>query len=201
MILKISDVGNVIHGVTLSRIEPKVSEDSETYQLFTIQELSEEVSKFSSDINEKQIEVSKERFDSLYLAKDNMVIIGLTSFKALAVSDKQIGKVIPSNFVFIELDTNKVDPAYFSWYFNEHPEVERQLQIAMQGTILRALSVQMLRELKIILPPLNTQRIIGKVYILKRRNEKLLYKKSILEEQLYKGIFLRKLKEENKICH
>jgi hypothetical protein len=67
----------------------------------------------------------------------------------------------------------------------------------MQGTILRALSVQMLRELEIILPSLNTQRIIGKVYILKRRKEKLLFEKSILEEQLYKGIILRKLKEEN----
>lgn len=199
--LKISDIGNVIHGVTLSRIEPKTLEESETYKLFTIQELNEEISMFPSKTDDKEIEVSKERFDSLYLAKHNMVIIGLTSFKAIAVTDKQIGKVISSNFAFIELDISKAESAYFSWYFNEHSNVEKQLQIAMQGTSIRALSVQMLRELEIILPPLEVQRAIGKVYELKRRKEKLLYKKNILEEQLYNEIILRKLKEENKLCH
>lgn len=199
--MKIADIGNVIHGVTLSRIEPKTLEESEAYKLFTIQELNEEISMFPSKVEDKIIEVSKERFDSLYLAKDNMVIIGLTSFKAIEVTNKQIGKVIPSNFAFIELDVNKAEPAYFSWYFNEHSNTEKQLQIAMQGTIIRALSVQMLRELEIVLPPLDVQRAIGKVYELKRRKEKLLYEKNTLEEQLYKGIILRKLKEENKICH
>lgn len=199
--LKVADIGNVIHGVTISRIEPKALEESETYKLFTIQELNEEMSMHPNKIEDKEIEVSKERFDSLYLAKDNMVIIGLTSFKAIAVTHKQVGKVISSNFAFIDLDVNKVEPAYFSWYFNEHSNIEKQLQIAMQGTIIRALSVQMLRELEIILPPLDVQKAIGKVYALKKRKEKLLYEKNILEEQLYNGIILRKLKEENKKCH
>lgn len=199
--MKISDIGNVIHGVTLSRIEPKTLEESETYKLFTIQELNEEISMFPSKTEDKEIEVSKERFDSLYLAKNNMVIIGLTSFKSIVVTQKQIGKVIPSNFAFIELDKNKVDPAYFSWYFNEHSNIEKQLQIAMQGTIIRALSVQMLRELEIILPPLDVQKAIGKVYVLKKRKEKLIYEKNILEEQLNNAIILKKLKEENKKCH
>ena len=43
--LKISDIGNVIHGVTLSRVEPKPLEEKVTYSLFTIQELNEELSK------------------------------------------------------------------------------------------------------------------------------------------------------------
>lgn len=199
--LKIADIGNVVHGVTLSRIEPKALEESEIYKLFTIQELNEEISMFLGKTEDKVIEVSKERFDSLYLAKDNMVIIGLTSFKAIAVTDKQIGKVISSNFAFIELDVNKIDPAYFSWYFNDHPNIEKQLQIAMQGTIIRALSVQMLRELEIILPSLDVQKAIGKVYTLKKKKEKLIYEKNVLEEQLYNAIILKKLKEENKICH
>lgn len=199
--MKIADIGNVIHGVTLSRIEPKALEESKAYKLFTIQELNEEVSMFPSKTEDKVIEVSKERFASLYLAKDNMVIIGLTSFKAIPVTHKQIGKVIPSNFAFIELDVNKAEPAYFSWYFNEHSNIEKQLQIAMQGTIIRALSVQMLRELEIILPPLDVQKAVGKVYTLKKKKEKLIYEKNILEEQLYREIIMKKLKEENKICH
>lgn len=195
--LKISDIGNVIHGVTLSRVEPKPLEEKMTYSLFTIQELNEELSKFSIEYYEKKVEVSKEKFDKTYLAKENMVIIGLNSFKSIAVNEKILGKVIPSNFAFIEFDTEKVDPIYFSWYFNEHPDIERQLKIVMQGTILRALSVQMLRELNIILPPINVQRKIGRIYVLQKKKEKLLYEKSILEERLYKGIIIEKLKQYN----
>lgn len=193
--MKISDIGNVVHGVTLSRVEPKPLEEKVTYSLFTIQELNEELSKFNIEFYEKTVEVSKEKFDKTYLAKDNMVIIGLNSFKSVAVNENIVGKVIPSNFAFIELDTGKVDPTYFSWYFNEHPDIERQLKIAMQGTILRALSVQMLRELNIILPPINVQKKIGRIYILQKKKEKLLYEKSILEERLYKGIIIEKLKQ------
>lgn len=193
--LKISDIGNVVHGVTLSRVEPKPLEEKVTYSLFTIQELNEELSKFNIEFYKKTVEVSKEKFDKTYLAKDNMVIIGLNSFKSVAVNENIVEKVIPSNFAFIELDTEKVDPTYFSWYFNEHPDVERQLKIAMQGTILRALSVQMLRELNIILPPINVQKKIGRIYMLQKKKEKLLYEKSILEERLYKGIIIEKLKQ------
>lgn len=196
--LKISDIGNVIHGVTLSRVEPKPLEEKVTYSLFTIQELNEELSKFSVEFCEKTVEVSKEKFDKTYLAKENMVIIGLNSLKSIAVNQKIAGKVIPSNFAFIELDTHKVNPNYFAWYFNEHPDVERQLKIAMQGTILRALSVQMLRELDIILPPINVQKKIGRIYTLQKKKEKLLYEKSILEERLYKGIIMEKLKQYKK---
>jgi hypothetical protein len=76
--------------------------------------------------------------------------------------------------------------------------MQKQLAIAMQGTIIRALSIQMLRELDIPLPILNIQQKMGKVYKLRKRKEKLLFEKNILQDQLYNQLMLNKLKEDIK---
>ncbi|SJU21094.1 Uncharacterised protein [Clostridioides difficile] len=66
----------------------------------------------------------------------------------------------------------------------------------MQGSIIKALSVQMLRDLEIKLPPLKLQQSIGKIYELRSKKEKLLFEKKILEEKLYKQLMIDKLKED-----
>ena len=66
----------------------------------------------------------------------------------------------------------------------------------MQGAMgIKALSVQMLRELEIELPSIEIQRKLGKIYELRRRKEKALYEKNALEKDLYKQIMINKLKE------
>ena len=198
--MKIENLGTVNHGVTLSRVEPKFLDEAVRFKLFTMQDLSKETGQYGLNIEESYAEVSKNKFDTNLLSKENLIIIGLTSYKAMVIRKKHINRVIPSNFATIELDLNKVYPSYFTWYFNEHPEVKKQLQIAMQGSIIKALSVQMLRDLEIKLPALKLQQTIGKTYELKRRKEKLLFGKNILENELYNQIIIDKLKEEIRIC-
>lgn len=194
--MKVENLGKVTHGVTLSRIEPKPLEEFEVFKLFTMQDLSKETGQYGLKVEDQYVEVSKSKFDNNLLSKENLIIIGLTSYKAMVVNLKHSNKVVPSNFATIELDTNKVYPSYFTWYFNEHPKVEKQLQIAMQGSIIKALSVQMLRDLEIKLPPLKLQQSIGKIYELRSKKEKLLFEKKILKEKLYKQLMIDKLKED-----
>ena len=68
----------------------------------------------------------------------------------------------------------------------------------MQGSIVRALSVQMLRELEVPIPPLDVQRKIGKIYKLRKIKGKLLFERNILENELYNQLMINKLKEEIK---
>jgi restriction endonuclease S subunit len=196
--LKIENLGKVTHGVTLSRVEAKPGEHHEVYKLYTMQDLSRETGQYNLEGETQEVEVSKEKFDKSTLSKENMIIIGLTSYKAMVIEKSHSNKIIPSNFVIIELDLNKVDPYYFTWCFNEHPEIQKQLQVAMQGSIIRALSIQMLREFFLPLPPLVVQQNIGKVYDLKRKRDKALFEKNILEEKLYNHMLVRKLKEDIK---
>ncbi|WP_099188517.1 restriction endonuclease subunit S [Tepidibacter mesophilus] len=194
--MKVEKLGKVTHGVTISRIEAKSGEDYDEFELFTMQDLSREIDNYSLKEEKQYILVSKNKFNIDLLSKKDMIIIGLTSHKAMVVGEKHIGKIIPSNFAYIQLDNKKIDPMYFTWYFNEHPKIQKQLQIAIQGSIIRALSVQMLRALELWLPSLEEQQKIGKIYELRKRKEKALFEKNVLEKKLYKYLMIKKLKEE-----
>lgn len=196
--MKIDAIGKVTHGVTLSRIQAQSYDDFESYTIFTMQDLSRETGQYSIKDEIQKTDICKNKFDSIYLSKINMVVIGLTSYKAMVIDETHKKKLITSNFAIVEFDESKIDPFYFTWYFNEHPEIQKQLTIAMQGTIIRALSVQMLRELELPLPKLDVQRKIGKMYKLKKRKEKLLFERNILENELYKQLIINKLKEDIK---
>lgn len=157
--MKIDNIGSVTHGVTLSRIQAKSYDDFDTYKVFTMQDLSHETGQYSIKEEIQKVNICKNKFDSSFLSKINMVVIGLTSYKAMVIDETHKEKLITSNFAIVEFDESKIDPFYFTWYFNEHPEIQKQLAIAMQGTIIRALSIQMLRELEVPLPPLDVQMI------------------------------------------
>lgn len=194
--LKIENIGKVLHGATLSRIQEKVGENSKTFFLFTMQELNKETGQYGLFTEKQEVKVSEGKLDLNLISKLGDVIIGLTSYKAMVVEDKHKNKLIPSNFAIIEFDKRKIDPFYFTWYFNENPKIQKQLTVASQGTIIRALSVQMLRELDIPLPSIKIQRKIGMVYKLRQRKGKLLFRKNILEKKLWNQLLQNKLKED-----
>ncbi|MGL4730894.1 MAG: restriction endonuclease subunit S [Clostridium sp.] len=194
--MKLEKLGKVNHGLTISRITAKPDEQQEEIPLFTMQDLNIEMGNYDLKSEGKTVSVSQETFDKSLLSKENVVVIGLTVHRAYVIEKHHVGKIIPSNFAYIYLDELKIDPNYFTWYFNEHPNIKRQLQIAMQGSMgIMALSVQMLRELEIDLPSIETQRKLGRIYALRRRKEKALYEKYILERDLYKQIMINKLEE------
>lgn len=116
---------------------------------------------------------------NLNLAKEHSIVIGLTSFHRAAVLEKQHeGKIIPSNFVSIEFQNGIMDPYYFAWYFNEHPEIKRQRMIAIQGnSSVKVLSVHMIRQLMIECPNLSTQMSIGKAVLLSEAEKSTSYGK------------------------
>ncbi|WP_346866984.1 MULTISPECIES: hypothetical protein [unclassified Clostridium] len=196
--MKIDNLGKVTHGVTLSRVEGKPGDDKEEFQLFTMQDLSRESGQYNQVVENQEVEVSKDKFDKDTLSKENLVVIGLTSYKAMVIEKNHSNKIIPSNFAIVELNLERVDPYYFTWCFNEHPEIQKQLKVAMQGSIIRALSIQMLREFIMPLPSLEVQKSIGKVYELNRKRDKFLFQKNILEEKLYNHMLVKKLKEDIK---
>lgn len=196
---KLKFLGKVNHGLIISRITARPDEQKEEIPLFTIQDLNIETKSYESKIENKTVSVSKENFDKELLAKENMVVIGLTVHKACIINKNHVGKIIPSNFAYVYLDESKIDLNYFTWYFNEHPNIKKQLQIASQGSMgIMAISIQMLRELEIELPDIKVQKQIGKVYELRLRKEKILYERNILEKKLYKQLMINKLKEESK---
>lgn len=193
--MKLEELGKLSIGLTLSRIEAKPGEAFQGFELFTMQELSKETGNNDVKVQSQFIKVSEKRLKDLTLSKQGMVVIGLTSYKAFVITKAYENRLIPSNFAYLKCDEG-IDPDYVAWYFNEHPQIQKQLTLAMQGSIIRALSVQMLRELKIQVPPLALQQRLGSIYRLKSQRQKLLIEKRKLEEKLMNQLMIQYLKEE-----
>ena len=75
-------------------------------------------------------------------------------------------KCITSNFVKCEFDGRILDKWYFCYQFNEGKDFEQQIAMFHQGTTLsvKKLNVKIIGELKIRLPDIDKQRIIGELY-------------------------------------
>ena len=193
--MKLEKIGKLSIGWTLSRIEAKPGEGFQEFELFTMQELSKEIGNHDVNIQSQFIKVAEKRLKDLTLSKQGMVVIGLTSYKAFVITKDYENRVIPSNFAYLQCDEG-IDPDYVTWYFNEHPQIQKQLTLTMQGSIIRALSVQMLRELTIEIPPLSVQQKLGSIYRLKSQRQKLIHEKQKLEELLMNQVMIQYLKEE-----
>jgi len=103
-------------------------------------------------------------------------IINLIKSKAAPISVHTESKVITQNFLKCLLDESKILPWYFCYQFNEGKELEQQIAMFHQGTTLsvKKLNVKTISDLKINLPDLEKQKLIGNAY-----------RKSILQYQLY----------------
>ncbi|MED2010642.1 restriction endonuclease subunit S [Brevibacillus borstelensis] len=197
--MKLEHYASITQGAFLSRIQTSHSLDAVKLPVYTMREMNEWLSPDPnvSLENQQDVHVSRDRLGLLPIAKEGLVLISLTGQRAVALKQEHVGKLIPSNFAIIEPSV-VLHPDYLEWYINEHPDCKRQLKIATQGTIVSALSIQMLRTLEIILPPMNVQVKIGNIHRLLHRKKRLLQEKLMLEQQYVKHIMMGYLKEELK---
>lgn len=197
MELLLEQIGQITHGVVLNRIKPKMPEEGISYPILTISQLLDEEEGIR-DYEVPTVLVDRKKTKSLNLAREHSIVIGLTSFHRAAVLEKQHeGKIIPSNFVSIEFHKGIMDPYYFAWYFNEHPEIKRQRMIAIQGnSSVKVLSVHMIRQLMIACPDLSVQMSIGKLYYYQKRKQLLLKEKMRLEESVLTQEMMRHLERQ-----
>ncbi len=193
--MKLAEMGKLSIGFTLARIEAKPGEAFQEFELFTMQELTKETGNYGAEVEVQVVQVSEKRIKDLILSRAGMVLIGLTSYKAFVITKDYENRIIPANFAYLEC-YDHIDPNYVAWYFNEHPHIQKQLILAMQGSILRSLPVQMLREFQLNSPDFETQRKLGSMYRLNVKREKLLLEKQKLEELLMNQVMIHYLKEE-----
>ena len=93
-------------------------------------------------------------------------IINLIKSKCSPISDQTETKCITSNFLRCDFDSEKIYSWYFCYQFNEGKGFEQQIEMYHQGTTLsvKKLNIKTIGELKISLPDIEKQRIIGNIY-------------------------------------
>lgn len=196
--MNLEQCATVVQGVFLSRIQTSPSSEAVRLPLYTMKEMNEWLSPVPASVENQQdisdVHVDQERLGSLPLAKEGLVLISLNGQRAVALQREHIGKLIPSNFAIIE-PTSELNSDYLEWFINEHPDCRKQLKVATQGSSIAALSIQMLRTLEVILPPMDDQVRIGSVHRLLHRKNRLLQERIVWEQQYIKQILMGYLKE------
>lgn len=196
--MNLEQCASVVQGAFLSRIQTSPSMEAVKLQVYTLKEMNEWLSPDpTSSEYQQDIHVAKDRLGSLPLAKEGLVLISLTGQRAVALQQEHVGKLIPSNFAIIE-PSGELHPDYLEWFINEHPDCRKQLKIATQGSSVTALSIQMLRTLDIILPPMDVQMKIGSIHRLLHRKNRLLQERMVWEQQYIKQLLMGYLEEESR---
>lgn len=98
---------------------------------------------------------------------------------AMVITKERANSLLLSNFCLVRVnDTNLLDPYYFAWLFNENSIMKHQLTSSTQGqSYVKMITLDVIRDLELDLPPINKQILIGKIYyqsIRKNRYERRL---------------------------
>ncbi|OJG34080.1 type I restriction modification system protein HsdIA [Enterococcus devriesei] len=106
------------------------------------------------------------------------------------------GKIINQNFAKIEIDENRIDKKYLCYLLNSDKEINREKDIAMQGSVLKKLSPTAIRNFEVELPDIDRQKKIGNLYATWIRRKALIKKRNELEDIIFSE-FLNDLKMQH----
>lgn len=190
--IKLGELAKVRSGLVLARKES--NEQTEyAYDLITLKSISED--KW----------IVKEQLDRYYatellkgecLTRKGDVLIRMSRpYTAVLIDESSENYLFSSNFTIIRSDPDKIAPEYLCWLLNSK-EIMDDIQKHNAGNMLGAIRSQYYAELEIKPIPLDTQKTIGRLYLLGRRENELLnrlaeeHKKlsEIITAQLYNNV-------------
>jgi len=91
-----------------------------------------------------------------------------------AIIDQQLkDTVIAAPLLRIRVESNSILPAYLCWFINQ-PSSQAMLQSKATGTAVRMIGISALEELEVVVPSLDIQQKIIKIYQLSIDEQKLM---------------------------
>ena len=196
--MELFQLAAIIQGNIPTRIEANAGKISESLETITMQELNY-VANISDEIpTAKFLMVQGDKLDSLAITQENDVVVNLSSGTAIVIDSSRANKLILSNLAIVRLNSREViDPHYLCWYINNNIFEIRKMQ---QGTYaVSIIPISVLKNFEVTLLPIVKQRLIGNIYELKRKRDRLTKtienKKSKVLSQKLQQVFAREAKD------
>ncbi|MFJ5791032.1 restriction endonuclease subunit S [Lysinibacillus sp. NPDC093197] len=144
--------------------------------------------------NEKKlaIRIPKEKLDARLLTDTQSLVLHTQAEKVVLLPEKYSGLLLTNNFLKIKLH-DSVDLAFFEWYFNEHPAIQKQLSVLSEGSSVSMLKLLRLKDLNVELPDLEKQKVIGRIAQLKKQKEALQLERIELQRQFILGQLMKSM--------
>lgn len=173
--MRLNTIADISQGIPLNRIRIKKGVDVKKEYVYS----------FEGD-SQITIPVDTENADQhIPFTKPDMILINLTSYKAEKIEVEDVGKIIPSNYIIIEVeDRQLVDPDYLQWHIDKSQRFARELHKIKQGSTILSIPINEFRRLRLKLPDIEFQKKLGRINKLQKRREKLYEERKKLIERL-----------------
>lgn len=172
--MRLEQVAEISQGIPLNRIRIKQGMKTQKINVYSFERKTEILAPLNIRESEQAIPV----------AVKDMVLLNLTSYNAKKIEVEDVGNIIPSNYIIIEIkDKSLVEPDYLEWYLDKSNSFARELHKIKQGSTILSIPINELRRIRLKLPNIEFQRDFGKVNALNKRREKLFEERSLLLEK------------------
>ncbi len=142
------------------------------YNLILMKDLSKDNSIDFQQLSKSSI---KKGFNNSFLIKkDDILFLSKGSQnKAIYIPYDLQNTIATSHFYIVRIkNTNKIAPAYLSWYLNQRP-VQKYIYKNFYGTAIKHINKQTIENLKILIPNLSIQKKIMQIVQLEKRENEL----------------------------
>lgn len=179
----IEEMADITQGSILTRIKDT---NGTTFKAFTMQQLSYYINASDTPGQFNEIIVNNDKIGNLCIAKENDILVGLSSGKAMKVSKEDDGCVVLSNFIRIRLkDVERFDPNFICWIFNENQDSQKYFASQTQGSArVSIIPLSFIKCLNVDLIPFEQQKKIGIIYQLQKEKVKLALKKEKIKSTI-----------------
>lgn len=138
---------------------------------------------------------ANERIKPVYLTKVRDIVVRLTyPFTAVLIDEAHENMIIPSHFVVIRPDKEKILPEYLYWLLNTE-KVKQELQQNINSTTIGTVKPMSYAELDVERITLQEQAQIGELYMLAKK-ELYLLDQIMGQKELYYKEAINKIQKE-----
>lgn len=126
------------------------------------------------------------------------IVMQLMTEKCAIVSSDHAGAILPYNFMHIAVDTTRIAPSYFVYWWDWSTEALAQRHQMKQGSSsVQKITARQLQDLHITLPSLEQQQRIGEVNQKRKQIQYLRQKREALMDTYLAQQFFRRNNHDN----
>ncbi len=185
--MKLKDLATIRSGLVLARKESK-QKTTHQYTLLNLRSIHP-----GGHIGMKTLDVfwATEILDDAYLSQIGDVIVRLSvPYTAVCIDKSTRNLVIPSNFVTIRTNNDRLLPEFLFWFLNR-AQTRRLFYENSGGNMMAAIKPSYFADLELPDIDLRKQKRIAEIHNTARKEIKLLHDLAEAKEQYYAGILDR----------
>jgi len=198
MQIPLGELAYVRTGLVLGRKKVDDALPGYEYESITLKCFGED-GKFLRDETDRFF--AKEELANDYLTREGDIVVRLRApVRAIHIDKPEEGLLINSLLAVIRLKTPELDPRYLCDFLNS-TTAQKQFTEMVKGTAITMLKSKDLERLRVVVPPLETQRKLVNYHTTARHELELLERRLQAGRQLAHGVFetvLHRYKEENR---